>query len=89
MSKRKVISYKVNTLQMIELRARMTEGVFGSFVYSFATGVAFSFFGRQRRIRVWIIDEEIQEFTGFKSSKRKCRFMALVAKPVNTSGFEV
>ena len=43
MDKRKVIAYEVDTLQMIELRARMTEGIFGSFVYSFGTGIAFSF----------------------------------------------
>jgi hypothetical protein len=88
MDERKVIPCEVNTLQMVELRARITECVFGSFIYSFSTGIAFSFFSRKRRVGVWIIDEEIQEFTGFKSIKRKCRLMALVAKPVNTSSFE-
>ena len=89
MDKRKVIPCEVNTLKMVDLRARIAECVFGSFIYSFSTGIAFSFFSRKRRVGVWIIDEEIQEFTGFKSSQRKCRFMAVVAKPVNTSGFEV
>ena len=88
MGKRKVITYEVNTLQMIELRARMTEGLFGSFVYSFVQESHLVFLEGRGELEFGLLMKKSKS-SGFKSCKRKCRFMALVVKPVNTSGFEV